>query len=87
MFGIQPSFFISGEDKTVTWLGFTSTIFLVVTIIAVTVFYTVDFFRNGESKVYINDLILDGPPKLSVNNTSFLVMVKHVYPESGSLYG
>jgi hypothetical protein len=53
----------------------------------VSVFYTIDFFRNVDSKVYINGLVLDGPPSLMVNNKNFLVIVKHVYPETGSLYG
>ena len=87
VFGIQPSFYISGDDKTVTWLGFISTIILVTAIITVSVLYTIEFFRNKESKVYINDLVLDSPPTVTVNNSKFLVMIKHVYPESGPFYG
>ena len=49
IFGIQPSFFISGQDKTVTWLGFFSTIILLLALLAVSIFYTVNFFRNRES--------------------------------------
>ena len=80
VFGIQPSFYISGEDKTVTWLGFISTLTLVGVIITVSTFYTINFFRNKESKVYINDIILDGSPELQLNNKNFLLMFKHVYP-------
>lgn len=87
LFGIQPSFFISGEDKTVTWLGFISTIILVTAIITVSVFYSIDFFRNKDSKVYINDLVLDGPPTVSVSNKNFVMMFRHIYPESSPLFG
>lgn len=83
LFGIQPSFFISGDDKTITWLGFISTIILVTSIIAVSIFYTIDFFKNKESKVYINDIILNGFPEVRLSNKNFVLMFKHVYPASG----
>ena len=70
-----------------TWLGFGRTIILVTALITVSIFYTINFFRNVESKVYINDLVLDDPPIVSVSNKNFLMMFRHVYPESGPFYG
>lgn len=87
LFGMQTSFFIGGEDKTVTWLGFISTIILASAIIAVTIFQTIIFFKNVESKVYINDLILDGPPVIKISNRNFLLMLRHIYPSDGQFAG
>lgn len=87
MFGIQPSFFISGDDKTVTWLGFISSIILLSAVITVTVFYTIRFFRNVQSKIYINDIILEGPPTLNISNKNFVFMINENYPTSGRFYG
>lgn len=87
LFGMQTSFFLNGEDKTVTWFGFIFTIVLAGVIIAVSLIYTVNFFRNVESKVYINDVILDAPPILQISNRNFLLMFKHIYPETGPLHG
>ena len=87
LFGMQTSFFISGEDKTVTWLGFISTIILVSVIIGISIFYVVIFFRNHQSKVYINDILLDNPPNIKIDNSNFLLMFKHNYPTSKQLSG
>ena len=55
--------------------------------IAVSILYAVIFFRNKDSKVYINDLLLDGAPTSILDRINFVLMFKHVYPESGPLQG
>ena len=56
-------------------------------VVSVTIFYSVRHFRNEDPTVYINNLVLSGPPKLSLNNSNFLLMLKHLYPESGLYFG
>lgn len=87
IFGMQLSFMINGEDKTITWLGFVSSIILVSAVIAVSVFQGIYFYKNEESSVYINDIVLNGSPTVELNNTNFIMMVRHIYPQTGPLYG
>lgn len=87
LFGMQTSFFINGEDKTITWMGFISTILLGSAIITVSIFQAYYFYKNSEPVVYINDLVLDGPPVIKISNKNFIWMVRHIYPENGPFYG
>lgn len=52
-----------------------------------TVLYTIDFFRNVYSKIYINNLVLDGPPVLDLKDKNFVMFIKHNYPTSGQFFG
>lgn len=87
LFGMQTSFFINGEDKTLTWMGFISTIILASAVITVSMFQTYYYLKKKDPRVYINDLVLDGPPTIKLSNKSFVFMVKHVYPANGPLQG
>jgi hypothetical protein len=46
LFGIQASFFINGEDKTVSWPGFISSIILVSAVITVSIFQGIYFLEK-----------------------------------------
>lgn len=87
LFGIQPSFYLDGADKTVSWIGFISSILLVSIVALVGIFYTVDYFKNGDPTVYINSKILSATPTVNFENKNFFMVFKHNYPEGKPLSG
>jgi hypothetical protein len=46
LFGIHPSFYLTGENRTVTWVGFFATLILISLMLWAIVVHTVSFFKK-----------------------------------------
>ena len=51
VFGLNPTFYVRGSDKTVTWIGCLCSFLLVFCLASVISFYCLAFFKKEESKV------------------------------------
>lgn len=51
VFGLNPTFYVRGSDKTVTWIGCLCSFMLVFCLASVISFYCLAFFKKEESKV------------------------------------
>lgn len=52
LFGITPTFYLNGKDKTVSGIGFICSIVLILTIALVSILYFVNFIGNKNQKIY-----------------------------------
>jgi hypothetical protein len=60
---------------------------MVSAIILVSVFYAINFLERKESKVYINEIVHDGPPFVTLTKRNFIMIFKHSYPTNGPFNG
>lgn len=61
-FGMTPSFYLNGKDKTVSGIGFVCSIVLVGSLAAVSLLYGVSFIRNKNQTVYTSlQTVTDAP--------------------------
>ena len=86
-FGINPTFFINGDDKTVTWIGFFCIVGFLSILLVVSLIFFISFFKEGKTDLYISNLILSASPVLSLQEKKFLLIIKHNYPVTGPFHG
>lgn len=65
-FGVTPKFFINKTTKTLTWLGFLCTLFLVGSIVTVFIFYFSSYLSKESSIVTSINMISDEKPYIDL---------------------
>lgn len=80
-YGVSPTFYIDGEDKTSSWLGCICSVVLGIVMIAVTVSYFVAFSRKSDVTVYNKVESLSKIPFVDLKESRFILVVRGNYPE------
>ena len=80
-FGISPSFYINGSDKTVSYAGFVCSLLLIGTLGLVSFLYALNFIRNKNYVVYTTQNTAKDTPLISLGEKKFLLAFRSNYPE------
>jgi hypothetical protein len=79
VFGLNPTFYVRGSDKTVTWIGCLCSFLLVFCLASVISFYCLAFFRKEESKVTSTLIASKQYPFTDFNKEKQLIMIYSYY--------
>lgn len=81
-FGISPSFYINGSDKTVSCVGFVCSLLLIGTLALLSLFYALDFIRNKNFVIYTAEKTDKETPLISLKEKKFILAYRSTYPSN-----
>lgn len=79
VFGLNPTFYVRGSDKTVTWIGCLCSFLLVFCLASVISFYCLAFFKKEESKVTSTLIASKQYPFTDFSKEKQLIMIYSYY--------
>jgi hypothetical protein len=81
-FGMTPSFYLNGKDKTVSGIGFLCSIVLVLSLLAVTIIYSIIFLQNKSMTIYTSLETVDNTPEIELKDKKFVIAYRTFYPNN-----
>ena len=81
-FGITPTFYLNGKDKTVSGIGFICSMILIGSILGIGILYGVNFFLNKNLKIYSSLETVSDAPVIDLQERKFLIALRSLYPEN-----
>lgn len=86
-YGVQPTFYIQGDEKNSSWIGCLCTVVLAAVALAVTLYYFLIFVRKEDMTVYSSVKALEKFPFVNLSKRKFILVVRGSYPEDGPYRG
>lgn len=86
-YGMKPSFYLNGKDRTVSCIGFFCSIVLAGSLIAVSVLYGLSFVKNKTQTVYTSLLSATNAPVIDLKEKKFLIAFRSHYPDDKPFHG
>lgn len=80
-FGISPKFFINRSIKTLTWIGFFFTIFLVGSVVTLFAIYLRSYLNKSTSLVNSINMITDEKPYIDLKEQDQMIMFEYYYSD------
>ena len=81
LFSGSASLYVEGDDQRTSWLGFACSLIFVITMLIVVIIEVVNFFQHKNSKIQINETVLDPRPIVSLKDYDFAIVYKSTMPE------
>lgn len=81
-FGLNPSFYLQGKDKTVSWVGFICSLMLILSIATVVIIESISYLQNKNSEIYVNLEASQKYPIIDLTEKKFIVVIRNIYTGS-----
>lgn len=78
-YGVSPTFYMDGEEKTSSWVGCLCSVVLGGIMIAIAVYYFMIFIRKEDLTVYSKVQTLEQFPLIDLKEYRFIVVVRGIY--------
>jgi len=81
-FGLNPSFYLQGKDKTVSWVGFICSLMLILSITSVVIIESISYLQNKNSEIYVNQEASQEYPIIDLSEKKFIIVIRNIYTGS-----
>lgn len=78
-FGITPDFYIDGEPKVQSWVGFFCSVTQALVILVIIIVYSINFMNKKESKITILNVIDDSRPLLDLQKNRQILVLNYFF--------